>query len=166
MNTAGYNALLPNEVVTALKTQQASLAVAESCSGGLICALLTQVPGASDVLYGGVVAYSEAAKVQLAQVPHRLLKQFGMVSTQVAEKMAQGIRAATSVTWGLSVTGLAGPSGGTAELPVGTVFVGIASESDTHVKRFLFHGNREQVRRHTAFTALTLLHKSITACAT
>jgi len=103
-----------------------TLSVAESCTGGGLGAELTAVPGASSVMLGGVISYSNAIKRDLLSVPEELLEQHGAVSAPVAEAMALGVRRLTGSDWALSITGIAGPDGGTPEKPVGLVFVGVA----------------------------------------
>jgi nicotinamide-nucleotide amidase len=146
----------------ALRARAARLSLAESCTGGLVAALLTEVPGSSDVLWGGAVTYAEAAKTQWAGVPPALLATFGAVSKECAEAMATGIRERTGTDWALSVTGVAGPTGGTDATPVGTVFIGLSGPGVTRVERCQFHGDRERVRRFAAHTALDLLRRAVT----
>lgn len=152
---------LPGVVLAALKARREWLAVAESCTGGLICQLLTDVPGASEALYGGAVAYANAAKSTWAQVPEGLIAQFGAVSEETAAALAQGVRTVAGTQWGLSTTGIAGPGGGTPTKPVGTVYIGVSSAAGTTVKRFQFHGDRERVRRFSGHAALDLLRLAL-----
>lgn len=144
-----------------LKGAQQRLAVAESCTGGLIAELLTAHPGISEVLYGSAVTYAEAAKTQWANVPEGLLGQYGAVSSQCAEAMASGIRSTTNSTWGLSTTGYAGPGGGDEKHPVGTVFLGVSGPSGTKVERHHFFGDRERVRSFAAWSAMDLLRRTM-----
>jgi len=132
------------------------LAVAESCTGGLIGAGLTSVPGSSSYFLGGIIAYSNDLKKNLLNVPAELLDSQGAVSGAVAQAMAQGVIAATGADCGISVTGVAGPDGGTVEKPVGTVWVGIALPSGTISRMYNFSGNREEVRDQAAQAALEL----------
>lgn len=148
-------------VLAALKARREWLAVAESCTGGLICELLTDVPGASEALYGSAVVYANAAKSTWAQVPEGLIAQFGAVSEETARALADGIRTSAGTQWGLSTTGIAGPGGGTPTKPVGTVFIGVSSAAGTTVKKFQFPGDRERVRRFTAHAALDLLRLAL-----
>lgn len=152
---------LPGVVLAALTRRREWLAVAESCTGGLVCQLLTDVPGASAALYGGAVTYANAAKTAWAQVPEGLLARFGAVSHEAAEALATGIRTAAGVSWGLATTGIAGPGGGTPEKPVGTVYVAVSSAQRTEVKKYLFPGDRDRVRRFTAHAALDLLRLAL-----
>ena len=137
------------------------LAVAESCTGGLIGARLTSVPGSSSYFAGGVIAYSNDLKKNLLNVPAGLLESEGAVSGPVVEAMARGGIAATGADCGISVTGVAGPDGGTEEKPVGTVWVGIALPSGTISRQYHFQGNREEVREQTVKAALELFLESI-----
>jgi len=136
-----------------------TLALAESCTGGLIAKLLTDQSGASTFLERGVVSYANSAKVDCLQVPPSTLEEHGAVSAACAVAMAEGVRNAARTDIGLAVTGIAGPEGGTTEKPVGTVFVALATARETRFERFHFHGNREQVRLRTACTALDWLRR-------
>lgn len=135
------------------------LAVAESCSGGLISQKLTSIPGSSDYFLGGVVSYSNDLKVKFLGVPDDLLRDKGAVSREVAEAMATGIKTRTGANIGLSVTGIAGPTGGSPEKPVGTVYIGIATLEGTWATRFQFSGDRQQIRELTAQSGLDLIRK-------
>lgn len=152
---------LPGVVLTALKAKKHYLATAESCTGGMIAELLTGVPGSSDAFYGGAATYLEAAKTKWANVPEGLLAQFGAVSSECAEAMASGVRGVTGVQWGLSTTGYAGPSGGDAENPVGTVYFGLSGPGVSKVEKHRFHGDRERVRTFAAYAALDLLRRHL-----
>ncbi|HEX4621945.1 MAG TPA: CinA family nicotinamide mononucleotide deamidase-related protein [Myxococcaceae bacterium] len=151
----------PGTVVRLLAARKETLAFAESCTGGLAAAMVTSVPGASDVLLGSAVTYAESLKVRWAQVPEQLLSQHGAVSAPVAEAMAAGIRRETGASWGLGITGYAGPSGGTEQDPVGTVYLGLASDKDAVSRRCLFSGDRERVRQFAAYTALDMLRRRV-----
>jgi nicotinamide-nucleotide amidase len=135
------------------------LAVAESCSGGLISKKLTNIPGSSAYFLGGVVAYSNDLKTIFLDVPKHLLLEHGAVSREVAEAMAAGIRSRTGADIGLSVTGIAGPDGGSPEKPVGTVFIGIATAEGNWATRFQFSGDRQQIREIAAQSGLDLVRK-------
>ena len=132
------------------------LAVAESCTAGLIGARLTSVPGSSSYFLGGIIAYSNDLKKILLNVPAELLDSEGAVSGPVAEAMARGVIAATGAHCGISVTGVAGPDGGTREKPVGTVWVGVSLPSETMSRQYNFTGNRDEVREQAVTTALEL----------
>jgi nicotinamide-nucleotide amidase len=149
----------PLEVVVGrlLRDRRSTLAVAESCTGGLISHRLTSVAGSSDYLERSVVVYSNRAKTELLNIPEDILKKHGAVSEPVAMLMAKQIRELSGTTFGLSVTGIAGPSGGSPEKPVGTVFIGVASESTEEVKQYRFYGSREQIKLMTSQMALSNL---------
>jgi PncC family amidohydrolase len=134
-----------------------SVAVAESCTGGLVAATITEVPGASGYFLGGIVAYANSAKETLLGVPESTLAAHGAVSAQVAVAMAAGTRARFGAALAVAVTGVAGPSGGTAAKPVGLTYVGIADERGTEVRRFVLAGDRQGIREAAAREALTWL---------
>ncbi|HEX5589205.1 MAG TPA: CinA family protein [Candidatus Limnocylindrales bacterium] len=134
-----------------------TVAVAESCTGGLVAAALTEIAGSSGYFLGGVVSYSNAAKVGLLDVPEATLAAHGAVSAQVARAMAAGARARFGATIAASVTGIAGPDGGTAEKPVGLTYVGLAGEGRADVHRAVWGGDRESNRRESAVELLRLL---------
>ncbi|NUC71209.1 CinA family protein [Haloterrigena sp. SYSU A558-1] len=152
---------LPMEIADALRDREETLAVAESCTGGLIGAAITAVPGASDYFDSGLTTYAYDAKRRHLGVSREALDEHGAVSEPVAREMARGVRDVTDVTWGIATTGIAGPTGGTEENPVGTVYIGIAyagpwgSESSfASVSRYVFDGDRADVRAKTVDRAL------------
>ena len=138
-----------------------TLATAESCTGGMIGAALTAVPGASKVYKGGIISYWSEVKQNLLNVDAEDLKNLGPVSMQVAGSMAQGARKALHTDVAISVTGLAGPDGDEFGRPVGTVFVGFDNGAKTVVKQHRFSGDREAVRRQAAEAALKLLLENV-----
>lgn len=138
-----------------------TLAVAESCTGGLIGHRLTGVPGASDYFLGGVVSYSNAAKQDLLRVPPEVLAQKGAVSPETARDMARGVRETFHADVGLAVTGIAGPSGGSPAKPVGTVYIGLATPEGEDVWHYQFYGNRAEIKILTAETALDRLRREL-----
>jgi competence/damage-inducible protein CinA-like protein len=148
---------LPDLVVTRLAARGERLAVAESCTGGLVAELVTRVAGASNVFDLGVVAYANAVKERMVGVPADLLAAHGAVSEPVARALAEGARRAGAATWGLGITGIAGPTGGTPEKPVGTVHVALAGAAGTQAVQRLYRGDRERIRRMAAFEALNVL---------
>lgn len=148
---------LEKVVMNRFVRQRATLAVAESCTGGMLGSTLTSVPGSSDYFKGGVVAYSDAAKRELLGVPAETLKRFGAVSEPTARAMAEGVRRQLGTTCGLSITGIAGPGGGTPKKPTGLVFLGLASARRTLVRSFAFRGTRDAVRQRAVIGALDLL---------
>jgi len=142
-----------------LQEQGLTLAVAESLTGGLIGHRVTNVPGSSDYFLGGVVTYSNEAKMDLLRVPGEVLAQSGAVSAETARAMALGVKEVFHASLGLSVTGIAGPSGGSLEKPVGTVYFGLATPRGVEVWHYLFHGNREEIKILSAQTALDRLRR-------
>jgi competence/damage-inducible protein CinA-like protein len=144
-----------------LKTAGLTLGLAESCTGGLIGHRVTSVAGSSDYFRGGVVSYSNEAKVELLHVDPEVLRAHGAVSPETARDMAQGARAAFEADLGLAVTGIAGPSGGSDEKPVGTVYIGLATPEEVEVWHYLFHGNREAINILSAETALDRLRRKL-----
>lgn len=142
-----------------LVARNARLALAESCTGGLVATRLTEEPGASRFLVASVVAYADEAKESLLGVSHGALVAHGAVSEAVAAEMLHGVRTRTGAEAAISVTGIAGPAGGTPEKPVGTVWIGASFNEDTRVQRFQFDGTRAQVRTSAAEAALTLLEQ-------
>jgi len=138
---------------------EATLAVAESCTGGRLGWRVTKVPGSSDYFLGGVVAYADELKKRLLGVKAGTLKRHGAVSAEVASEMAAGVRKKTGASHALSITGTAGPGGGTAEKPVGLVYVGVAWERGERVSEFRFPGGRGQVRERAAQAALDSLRR-------
>lgn len=148
---------LEEKVGQLLRARKLTLAVAESCSGGLICHRLTNVPGSSDYFLGGLVTYSNQAKIDLLKVPASTLQTSGAVSAPTAEAMALGAAAQFHADVAVAVTGIAGPSGGSPEKPVGTVYMGLATSLGVKSRHCLFHGSREEIKILTAQTALDWL---------
>ena len=144
-----------------LRDKGMTVATAESCTGGLLGKMMTDVPGSSDYYLGGVVCYSDALKVDLLGVSETSLERFGAVSEQVAAQMAVGIRRDTSADLGLSVTGIAGPGGETTEKPVGLVLIGLSSDQETRVKRIQMAGPREANRIRASRFALDWVRRSL-----
>jgi nicotinamide-nucleotide amidase len=152
---------LPELVVERLAARGERVAVAESCTGGLVAELLTRVPGASAVFDLGVVAYANAAKERFLGVPGALLATHGAVSEEVARALAEGARREAAATWGIGITGIAGPSGGTPEKPVGTVHLALAGPGATDAVHRTYRGDRARVRRTAAYEALNLLRLAL-----
>jgi nicotinamide-nucleotide amidase len=152
---------LAEVVCRLLEARALTLAVGESCTGGLVAELVTSVPGASRSFLGGVVAYANAAKSALLGVDSRLIEVHGAVSTEVARAMAEGARERFGASIALGITGVAGPDGGTAEKPVGLVHWAVASDGGTRSKQAVLSGDREQVRRRAAFAALALIRRLV-----
>ncbi len=152
---------IPLEAAVArlLLAGRAHLAVAESCTGGLICNLFTNIPGSSEFFERGVIAYSNRAKTELLGVPEETIARFGAVSAETATAMAEGVRRLAGTDYGLSVTGIAGPSGGTPEKPVGLVFVACADRSGMVWERHVFADDRIGNKHRSAQAALNLLRR-------
>ena len=138
-----------------------TLAVAESCTGGLIAQRLTNVPGSSKYFIEGVVTYSNDSKTRLLGVDKKVIKEFGAVSQQVARDMARGVRHKAKTDFGLAVTGIAGPEGGTKEKPVGLVYIALADDAHTEHKRFVIPGDRELIRWRASQAALDMLRRRL-----
>jgi PncC family amidohydrolase len=139
-----------------LREKGMRIAVAESCTGGLIGGRITGVAGSSDYFEAGLVTYSNRAKERFLSVPHELIATKGSVSPEVAEAMAEGVRGATDADIGIAVTGIAGPGGGSPEKPVGLVYIGLATTDKTITRRHQFQGDRATVRQKTTEEALRL----------
>ncbi len=146
-----------------LVMKQETVAVAESCTGGLLAERLTRTPGSSNYFLGGAVCYSNRLKVRLAGVPERLLQEHGAVSKPVARALAEGVRRNTGADIGVGITGVAGPSGGTPEKPVGLVFIALADERGTEVREFRFPGDRARIRLWATQAALELIRRRVRA---
>jgi nicotinamide-nucleotide amidase len=144
-----------------LGLRQATLAVAESCTGGLVAQRITSVPGASRSFLGGVVVYSDALKSSLAGVPAELIAAHGAVSAEVAKALAEGIRARTGATVGLGVTGISGPTGATESKPVGLVYISVCDPQGSGAIERTFRGDRQRVREWAAQQALDLVRRRL-----
>ena len=145
---------LAARVVAAHKDAGTTIAVAESCTGGLVCAALTEIPGSSMVLDRGFVTYSNEAKTTMIGVPAKLIRDHGAVSEEVAHAMAEGALLNSRAQVALSITGIAGPNGGTPEKPVGTVCFGWSNRITTRTETQRFKGDRAQIRRQAAEHAM------------
>lgn len=145
---------LAAKLVAKLAANQQTLTTAESCTGGLVAAAITSVSGSSAVFHQGIVSYANEVKHALLGVSLASLEQHGAVSEQVAKEMAEGARALAKADFAVAITGIAGPSGGTAEKPVGLVFIAVASAAETLVEKYVFSGDREAVRLQSCRAAL------------
>lgn len=136
-----------------------TLSIAESCTGGLICDRITNVSGSSDYFMGGMVTYSNESKAEHLGIPSATIKRHGAVSPQVARKMAQGVRKAFNTIFGLSTTGVAGPTGGTKRSPIGRVFIGISDGKRTWVRKLDLKGDRREIKEKAAERSLQFLYE-------
>jgi nicotinamide-nucleotide amidase len=150
-------------VLDLLRARGMRLATAESCTGGLVGARITEVPGSSDVYVGGVVAYSNALKTSLLGVDGGLIEAHGAVSEPVVRAMATGVRERLGADAAIGVTGIAGPGGGTPDKPVGTVWLGVATGEDVETRRIVFGGSRQEIRGRAAQAGLALLLRRLQA---
>ena len=152
---------LEMSVVNLLEKNELTISTAESCTGGLLAGRLINVPGVSDVYKEGFITYTNKAKRKTLGVNKSALKKYGAVSEQTAKEMAVGAALAADTDISISVTGIAGPDGGTNEKPVGLVYVGVCIKDIVHVEEFRFSGDRANVREQTVISALGLLRKCI-----
>lgn len=136
-----------------------TIGVAESCTGGMLGSILTALPGSSNFFLGGIQSYSNKVKENLLGVPADLLKQKGAVSEEVAKLMAEGCRKAIGSDIGVSITGVAGPDGGSTEKPVGTFYIGISDGTINFAKRYFFPSSRDRIRRYACYCAMDLLRR-------
>jgi nicotinamide-nucleotide amidase len=144
-----------------LVMRQKTIAVAESCTGGLLAERLTRTAGSSSYFLGGVVCYSNEMKTRLAGVPADLIEAHGAVSKPMAQALAEGARLRAGASIGVGITGIAGPGGGTKEKPVGLVFIALSDERGTQVREFQFPGARERVRQWSSQMALEMVRRRI-----
>jgi nicotinamide-nucleotide amidase len=159
----GAEASLAQAVGTLLRQRRETLAVAESCTAGLLGAAITEVAGSSEYFLGGLIVYSNAAKVELLSVPPELLERVGAVSREVAELLAQNVRQRFAATYGVGITGIAGPGGGTPEKPVGTVWIALATPQGVQAQRYWFRHDRAGNRQRAVAAALTMLFRHLRA---
>jgi nicotinamide-nucleotide amidase len=144
-----------------LATKKATISTAESCTGGMVAERLTNVSGSSRYFMSGVICYSNESKMELAGIPPLLLEMQGAVSVEVARGLAEGIRARAGTTIGVGVTGIAGPTGGSPEKPVGTVYIAVATPTETEHRQFLFPGDRERIRWQASQAALDMVRRAV-----
>ncbi len=143
-------------LVQALKVRELHISTAESCTGGMIAAALTEVEGSSQVFELGVVSYSDDIKNRVLQVSEKTLEKFTVYSAATAVEMISGVLQLGGADFAVAVTGLAGPSGGTAERPVGLVYIAVGNDRDLQVRKFNFPGNRSNIRRQALENALQM----------
>ena len=161
---AGGEEAAEGRLVAACKARGVTVATSESCTGGLVAARITAVPGSSAMFLGGVVSYANAAKQELLGVPREVLERAGAVSAACAEAMASGVRARMKADLAVSVTGIAGPEGGTPQKPVGLVYLGVATAAGALTERHVFAGDRAAIRALAADRALALLLETAPVC--
>lgn len=144
-------------VLQRCRRQELKIATAESCTGGVLAALLTDIPGSSAVFERGYVTYSNESKIKLLGVSRGLIKKYGVVSKQVATSMAEGALKYSRTDMAVAITGIAGPDGGSQEKPVGLVYIAVAHDNDLTVEEHFFEGDRDTVRLSAVTRALELL---------
>lgn len=147
------------ELANVLGQRKMTVGFAESCTGGLVSATLCEIPGVSEVFLGSVVSYANQVKVDLLNVSWNNLNSFGAVSPEVAKEMAIGAQKALKSDWSLAITGIAGPNGGSAEKPVGTVVFGVVGPQVELTEKQIFSGQRTEIQRQAAVYAVKLLLK-------
>ena len=153
--------MLVEDLGALLRDRKETLAVAESCTGGKVDDMITDVPGSSDYFLGGIISYGNQAKIDLLGVSRETLETKGAVSEDVAIQMANGVREKLGSTYGIGITGIAGPKGGSRTKPVGLVYIAVASLNGAICERNVFTGSRTDVKRVAAEHSLQMLHKFI-----
>ncbi|MGD9379790.1 MAG: CinA family protein [candidate division WOR-3 bacterium] len=152
---------LIQQIARLLKARKLTISVCESCTGGMLGAALTRVSGSSEYFLGGIIAYADAVKKKVVGVKARVLGRYGAVSAESACEMARGVQQRLQSDISVAVTGIAGPTGGSVEKPIGTVFIAIARDKGVRVRRFRFKGTRERIRRSACLRALELLKQEL-----
>lgn len=147
------------KLVNKLREKGLHIATAESCTGGMVSAAVTSVAGASEIFDGGVVSYANKVKHRILGVSEETLAEHGAVSEECAREMAEGVRRLMGADIGISLTGIAGPGGGTAEKPVGTVYLGVSDKNETYALRLSLSGDREAIRQESVKAALCEAYK-------
>ena len=151
-----------HEILKALRSREYKLVAAESCTGGLLSAAITEIPNSSEVFERGYVAYSNDAKIELLTVPTFYIEEYGAVSFQTAVAMAEGALLMSKADISVSITGVAGPDGGTEKTPVGTVYIAIADRiNKSHYELHSFSGSRHAIREKSVLTAFDMLLKRL-----
>ncbi len=151
------NESLEDSVVSLLRENGFTISAAESCTAGLFTGRLANVPGTSEILKAGFITYSEKAKRKFALVKRHTLNKYGAVSKETAEEMSKGVCVVARSDCGVSITGIAGPDGGTDKKPVGLIYIGVTIQKKTTVKEYLLIGNRQEIRQRAVTEALALL---------
>jgi nicotinamide-nucleotide amidase len=147
------------KIVENFTKRNLKMAIAESCTGGYISHMITNIPGASNVFERGIVCYSNQAKIDLLKVKPKSIEIHGAVSENVVKQLTSNVRKLSNVEIGIGVSGIAGPTGGTPEKPVGTVYIGFSSEQDTHVKKFYFKTTRMEFKKRVLEKILDYLEQ-------
>ncbi|UCD05080.1 MAG: nicotinamide-nucleotide amidohydrolase family protein [candidate division WOR-3 bacterium] len=150
---------IAREVGKMLLEKRLSLSVCESCTGGMLGAAITSIPGSSRYFAGGVIAYSDAVKKNIVGVKRSTLERYGAVSAQTAREMARGVKNKLKTDVGVAITGIAGPGGGTAKKPVGLVYIAVAHGKRMRAERFVFAGGRQNVRRSSLRKAFDMVRE-------
>ena len=150
---------LPIKISRLLYEKDKTLAIAESCTGGLISKIITDQPGASKIYLGGVIAYDNLIKNKFLNIDHKVLDEYGAVSEEVCREMVLNITRLAGSDYAISVTGIAGPTGDTENKPVGTVYIGVSDGNKSIIKRFFFNGDRNKIRNMAAMTSLDILRR-------
>lgn len=154
---------IEEKVARLLMAQKKTLSVAESCSGGLLCHRLTNIPGSSRFLKLGLVVYSNDAKIKFLKISYQTFKQHGAVSEPVARQMAQNVRKLLQTDFGIAVTGIAGPGGGSPAKPVGLTFIALSTKKRIVCQKFVFKGNRLNIKSQAVTQAFQLFLKLISS---
>ncbi len=149
--------LIEKKISQILIQKKLTLAIAESCTGGLLTHRLTNIPGSSDFLKVGIIAYSNQTKIKLLKISPKVIEKYGSVSNPVAIAMAQGVQKIHQTDFGISITGIAGPNGGSSAKPVGLTYIALSAKTKTICQKFIFKGNRLQIKSQAAIKALQLL---------
>lgn len=147
-----------NQIAKILTRKKLTISVCESCTGGMLGSIITQVPGSSQYFSGGIIAYSNEVKQKTVGVKPATLRKYGSVSAEVVREMAQGVRKRFKSDIGIGITGIAGPSGGSKKKPVGLVFISLSYNKMIFVEKYLFKGNRDRIRKKACKQALVLLN--------
>lgn len=148
---------IEEEIGRLLQEKGLTLSVAESCTGGLVSHMITNVAGSSDYFENGYIVYSNRSKIKLLSIPEYTIKRYGAVSSYTAIAMAEGVRIKSSTDVGLSITGIAGPGGGTIKKPVGLVYIAVAGNKKTECKEYRFKGARLKIKSESARAAINYL---------
>nr|ADK10924.1 CinA [Thermoanaerobacterium saccharolyticum JW/SL-YS485] len=152
---------LESVVLNLLKTKNLTLSTAESCTGGLLSEKITSIPGASEVFKFGAITYSNESKQEILGVSKNIIEKYGAVSEETAREMAVNVKDIAKTDYGLSITGIAGPSGGTPTKPVGLVYIGLAYKDTVYIKKIISNGNRDKIRLNSAMNALDMLRRHL-----